>query len=68
LKSPEEVAREHALVVEAAGQVCTWEPPYRTFKALEGQCLACNPGPHLTDRGMTDGETKQIRDMLVRLA
>jgi len=28
-----------------------WQPPYRTFKALEGQCLACNPGPHLTDRG-----------------
>jgi adenine deaminase len=64
-KSPAEVAREHKRVVEAAGEICTWQPPYRTFKALEGQSLACNPGPHLTDLGLTDGSTKEIRDMLV---
>ena len=52
-------------MVEAAGEICTWQPPYRTFKALEGQSLACNPGPHLTDRGMTDGGTKEIRGILV---
>jgi adenine deaminase len=52
-------------VVEAAGEICTWQPPYRTFKALEGQSLACNPGPHLTDQGLTDGGTKEIRGVLV---
>jgi adenine deaminase len=65
LKPPSEVAREHRAVVEAAGQICEWQPPYRTFKALEGQCLACNPGPHLTDLGLTDGTTKEIRPLLV---
>jgi adenine deaminase len=65
---PPEVAREHRCVVEAAGEICTWQPPYRTFKALEGQSLACNPGPHLTDQGLTDGETKEIRDVLVGAA
>jgi adenine deaminase len=64
-KGPEEVAGAHRRVVEAAGEICTWQPPYRTFKALEGQCLACNPGPHLTDQGLTDGETREIREMLV---
>jgi adenine deaminase len=64
-KSPAEVAREHKRVVEAAGEICTWQPPYRTFKALEGQSLACNPGPHLTDLGLTDGGTKEIRSVLV---
>jgi adenine deaminase len=60
-KSPAEVAGAHRRVVEAAGDICAWQPPYRTFKALEGQSLACNPGPHLTDQGLTDGGTKEIR-------
>ena len=64
-KVPAEVAREHKRVVDAAGEICTWQPPYRTFKALEGQSLACNPGPHLTDQGLTDGGTKEIRGILV---
>jgi adenine deaminase len=29
--------------------IADWEPPYRVFKAIEGTCLACNAGPHLTD-------------------
>ena len=60
------MARLHGAMVEAAGQICAWQPPYRTFKALSGQSLACNPGPHLTDLGLTDGGTKEIREMLVR--
>jgi adenine deaminase len=64
-KTPAEVAREHRRVVEAAGEICTWLPPYRTFKALEGQSLACNPGPHLTDQGLTDGTTKEIREAVI---
>jgi adenine deaminase len=59
------VAREHRAVVDATGQVCEWQFPYRTFKALQGQCLACNPGPHLTDLGLTDGTAKEIRSVLV---
>ena len=66
LEAPAEVARLHGAMVEAAGQICAWQPPYRTFKALSGQSLACNPGPHLTDLGLTDGGTKEIREMLVR--
>ncbi len=48
---------------EAAGQVTDWKPPYWTFKAIEGTCLACNPGPHLTDLGLTDGTTQTIVSM-----
>lgn len=66
--SPTEVAETHKRVVEAAGEICTWKPPYRTFKALEGQCLACNAGPHLTDQGLTCGDTQRILDAFVRAA
>lgn len=65
-EEPAEVARLHHEMVEAAGQVCAWQQPYRTYKALSGQSLACNPGPHLTDLGLTDGGTKEVREMVVR--
>jgi adenine deaminase len=66
LDPPAEVAAAHKRIVEAAGEICAWQPPYRTFKALSGQSLACNPGPHLTDLGLTDGTTKEIRPGLIR--
>jgi adenine deaminase len=66
LDPPDEVAAAHKRIVEAAGEICAWQPPYRTFKALSGQSLACNPGPHLTDLGLTDGTTKEIRPSLIR--
>lgn len=66
LDGPKEVGRAHKRIVEIAGEICTWQPPYRTFKALSGQSLACNPGPHLTDLGLTDGTTKEIRQTLIR--
>jgi adenine deaminase len=66
LDPPDEVAAAHKRIVEAAGEICAWQPPYRTFKALSGQSLACNPGPHLTDLGLTDGTTKEIRPGLIR--
>ncbi len=66
LDPPAEVARAHRRIVEAAGDICAWQPPYRTFKALSGQSLACNPGPHLTDLGLTDGTTKEIRPAVIR--
>ncbi len=67
-QGPAQVAREHEALVEAAGQVVEWQAPYRTFKALSGQCLACNAGPHLTDLGLTDGTTRQIFGSFVRAA
>lgn len=67
LDDPSEVALAHRRIVEAAGEICAWQPPYRTFKALSGQSLACNPGPHLTDLGLTDGTTKEIRPGLIRM-
>jgi adenine deaminase len=67
LDPPAEVGRAHQRIVEAAGEICAWLPPYRTFKALSGQSLACNPGPHLTDLGLTDGTTQEIRPGLVRM-
>jgi adenine deaminase len=67
LGDPADVAAAHQRIVEAAGEICTWQPPYRTFKALSGQSLACNPGPHLTDLGLTDGTTKDIRPTLIRV-
>jgi adenine deaminase len=64
-KTPGEVVQEHRAVVEAAGAVVKWEGPYRTFKALSGQCLACNAGPHLTDLGLTDGTTQRLVPVLM---
>jgi adenine deaminase len=47
---------------KATDQIAQWKPPLRVFKALVGASLACNPGPHLTDRGLTDGTTGEIFD------
>lgn len=64
-KAPAEVVAEHRALVEAAGTVIEWQGPYRVFKALSGQCLACNAGPHLTDVGLTDGGTQCVVPMRV---
>ncbi|MDF3828250.1 MULTISPECIES: adenine deaminase [unclassified Pseudocitrobacter] len=50
---------------ERSGDIADWQPPYRVFKAIEGTCLACNAGPHLTDLGLTDGATRQIIDPVI---
>lgn len=60
---PEKLAQAFAQVRAAADQVVDWKPPYRVFKAIEGTCLACNPGPHLTDLGLTDGTEGKIVKM-----
>ncbi len=57
---PAALARKFRALREAAGAVTDWKPPYWTFKAIEGTCLACNPGPHLTDLGLTDGSTQTL--------
>ncbi len=49
-----DVAAGFEAVRRAMDAVATWEPPYLTFKALVGATLACNAGPHQTDRGVAD--------------
>ena len=45
---------------EAADAIVDWQPPLLTFKAVVGASLACNPGPHVTDVGITDGSTGEV--------
>lgn len=59
-QAPATVAREFRGVREAADSVAEWKPPYRVFKAIVGASLACNAGPHLTDRGLTDGTSQAV--------
>ena len=61
-KPAETLAAEFRNLRDLSAMVADWEPPYRVFKAIEGTCLACNAGPHLTDLGLTDGTTRQIVD------
>jgi adenine deaminase len=39
---------------KAMEKVVDWQPPYLVFKACFGATLACNVGPHQTDRGIAD--------------
>ncbi|MFK3660954.1 adenine deaminase [Scandinavium sp. NPDC088450] len=57
---PEALAEQFRTLRDRSSDIADWEPPYRVFKAIEGTCLACNAGPHLTDLGLTDGTTRQI--------
>ena len=60
-----EVAEGFRAIKAAADTIVNWKPPYRVFKAVVGASLACNPGPHLTDLGLTDGSTGEIHPMLI---
>jgi adenine deaminase len=62
--APAALADQFRTLRQAANQVTEWKPPYWTFKAIEGTCLACNPGPHLTDLGLADGTTQRLVSML----
>ncbi len=55
-----DVATQLHRLRQAADAVVAWEPPLLTFKALGGASLACNPGPHVTDMGITDGSTGEV--------
>ncbi len=55
-----EVAAGFAALKSAANAIVDWQPPILTFKAIVGASLACNPGPHVTDRGITDGTTGAV--------
>lgn len=65
--SPDELAKQFKTLRELSAQIADWEPPYRVFKAIEGTCLACNAGPHLTDLGLTDGGLREIVDPILEI-
>ncbi len=59
-----DVAADLKALREAADQVADWLPPVRMFKAIVGASLACNPGPHVTDMGICDGLSGEIRQTI----
>ncbi|WP_315928719.1 adenine deaminase [Mesorhizobium sp. SP-1A] len=59
------VAADFATLRAATDAIADWKPPVRTFKAVVGASLACNPGPHVTDLGLTDGTTGEIRELVI---
>ncbi len=65
---PAVTAADFAALRRAADAIIDWLPPHRMFRALVGQSLACNPGPHPTDLGITDGGTGEVRDPALPLA
>lgn len=54
--SLESIAADFSALRDAAGRIVEWQPPYLVFKAVVGATLACNAGPHQTDRGIADVE------------
>jgi len=54
------VARGFSELRAAAGRIVDWQPPYLIFKACFGATLACNTGPHQTDRGIADAVTGRL--------
>ena len=57
-----ETAAAFRRVREAMERIVAWTPPYLVFKACFGASLACNAGPHLTDRGIADAATGNVME------
>ena len=55
-----DVAEGFKTVRDAVGRIVEWQPPYLVFKACFGATLACNAGPHQTDRGIADVATGKV--------
>ncbi len=55
-----EVAAAFRALRAAADRIVDWQPPGLTFKSVVGASLACNPGPHVTDLGITDGSDGRV--------
>jgi len=56
----EETANAFRAIREAIDGIVDWSPPYLVFKACFGATLACNAGPHQTDRGIADVATRRV--------
>ena len=61
----EETALTFSVLREAMDKIVDWQPPYLVFKACFGATLACNVGPHQTDRGIADVVTGQVLETAV---
>lgn len=62
-----DVAAALNVLRDKAAEVADWKPPVRTFKSLVGASLACNPGPHVTDLGISDGSTGGFRPLIANV-
>ena len=63
----EQVAEAFGRVRACAMQIADWGLPPLVFRACVGASLACNPGPHVTDLGITDGSTGEVYpDSIIR--
>lgn len=58
--SLQETANGFAAIRKAMEKIVDWKPPYLVFKACFGATLACNIGPHQTDRGIADVITGKV--------
>ena len=58
----EKVAEGFRAIRSAMDKVVEWQPPYLIFKACFGATLACNLGPHQTDRGIADVVTGKVME------
>ncbi|TBY47820.1 adenine deaminase [Rhizobium leguminosarum] len=58
--SLKDTASAFAGIRKAMEKIVDWKPPYRVFKACFGATLACNAGPHQTDRGIADVVTGKV--------
>ena len=56
----EETANAFRAIRDAVDGIVDWSPPYLVFKACFGATLACNAGPHQTDRGIADVATGKV--------
>ncbi|HWK47620.1 MAG TPA: adenine deaminase C-terminal domain-containing protein [Stellaceae bacterium] len=56
----EQVAEQFTALKAAADTIADWDQAVPLVKAVVGASLACNPGPHVTDLGITDGSTGQV--------
>ncbi|WP_426957416.1 adenine deaminase [Muricoccus radiodurans] len=65
---PAETAAAFAKLRAAADAVMDWKLPHRVFRSVTGVSLACNPGPHPTDLGISDGGTGALVDPAEPLA
>jgi adenine deaminase len=58
--SLQKTAESFADIRKAMEKIVDWQPPYLVFKACFGATLACNIGPHQTDRGIADVTTGKV--------
>ena len=60
--SLKDTASAFAGIRKVMDKIVDWKPPYRVFKACFGATLACNAGPHQTDRGIADVVTGRVME------